>query len=65
MIKDAQPIDGELLRKAKRLEKFLKVTLGWSFDKDISGKNYEENDEFAPVVLTEEELMVVDEETGT
>jgi len=62
MIREAQPVDGELLYQAKRLKNVLEVNLGWCFGKE-GGDKHAENDEFAPVVVTEEELMHVEQDT--
>lgn len=62
MIKEAQPVDGELLFQAKRLKNVLEVNFGWCFEKEGSDK-HEENDEFAPVVVTVEELMHVEQDS--
>lgn len=62
IIREAQPVDGELLYQAKRLKNVLEVSLGWCFGKE-GGDKHEHNDEFAPVVVTEEELMHVEQDT--
>ncbi|KAH9306538.1 hypothetical protein KI387_010942, partial [Taxus chinensis] len=43
IIREAQPVDGELLFQAKRLKKMLEGRLGWCFDN--VAYNYGENDE--------------------
>ncbi|CAM6098866.1 unnamed protein product [Calypogeia fissa] len=55
MLRDASPVDGELLRQASRLRNLVEKTLGWIFDVDNGGA--EEDDEYAPVVVDQEDLM--------
>ncbi|XP_057872677.2 uncharacterized protein LOC131078866 isoform X2 [Cryptomeria japonica] len=55
MIKEAQPVDGELLFQAKRLKEMLEGRLGWSFEDNVT-YSYEENDEFAPMIVPKEDL---------
>ncbi|KAG6553825.1 hypothetical protein Mapa_004742 [Marchantia paleacea] len=53
MLRDATPVNGELLRQVKRLKKLFETTLGWIFDMDsIVG---EEGDEYAPVIVYDED----------
>ncbi|KAL3681239.1 hypothetical protein R1sor_024195 [Riccia sorocarpa] len=51
ILRDASPVDGDLLRQMRRLKKLFESTMGWIFDADnVVG---EEDDE-APVVVYEE-----------
>ncbi|KAJ7539046.1 hypothetical protein O6H91_11G074900 [Diphasiastrum complanatum] len=54
LVKTSQPIDGDLLLQARRLEKLLQSCLGWNFE-DLS--NIGTEDEYAPVILFEDEGM--------
>ncbi|KAL2653809.1 hypothetical protein R1flu_021937 [Riccia fluitans] len=52
MLRDASPVNGELLGQTRRLKKLFESTMGWIFDVDnVVG---EEDDEYAPVVVYEE-----------
>ncbi|KAL3685817.1 hypothetical protein R1sor_003839 [Riccia sorocarpa] len=52
MLRDASPVDGDLLRQMRRLKKVFESTMGWIFDADSAVG--EEDDEYAPVVVYEE-----------
>eukprot|EP00250_Pteridium_aquilinum_P001773 c11989_g1_i1 orf=83-1504(+) len=55
LVTEAHPVDGDLLKQTRRLKGILESSLGWSFD-DKEGDLTDEDDEYAPVIVSETEL---------
>eukprot|EP00252_Welwitschia_mirabilis_P004125 TRINITY_DN1431_c0_g1_i4.p1 TRINITY_DN1431_c0_g1~~TRINITY_DN1431_c0_g1_i4.p1 ORF type:complete len:242 (+),score=52.22 TRINITY_DN1431_c0_g1_i4:148-873(+) len=54
-IREAQPVDGDLLCQARKLQKILETNLGWHMELE-SDINIYDNNEFAPVVVTNDTI---------
>lgn len=55
LVTDAHPVDGDLLKQTRRLKEILESSLGWSFENKEGGFT-DEDDEYAPVIVSETEL---------
>ncbi|PKA54127.1 hypothetical protein AXF42_Ash018137 [Apostasia shenzhenica] len=51
LVLDAEVVDGDLLLWTRKLKQLLETTFGWSFGDGSMDFNFEEDDEFAPVVV--------------
>lgn len=58
LTRDAQAIDTDLLTKTRRLRKLVESSLGWTVEEDTE---IDEDDEYAPVVVSEEDATIKDE----
>lgn len=57
LVFEADFVDGDLLCWTRKLKELLEVALGWVFQQNTrDGIFYEEDDEFAPVVVTSDEM---------
>ncbi|KAK8916225.1 hypothetical protein KSP39_PZI022480 [Platanthera zijinensis] len=65
LVLDAQVIDGDLLSWARKLKELLETTFGWDFGEVSKDAMWEEDDEYAPVVVPLNEAAAMSDDGQT